>query len=244
MVRIMIALKMSMIHVFYLRNIPRNDIFGLMHLNEIWEGIVSTIETFDFWGISALVFGLLAVLFLIKESIWTWPSGILYVLVSFVVFWNERLYGDLLLHVFFLILNIYGWYYWVNGNKTDQQEVIVTRLTLKAGLSALFMTAIGVWVFARFLIKIPDWFEGMAPASLPYWDSTTSMLSVTGMWLTTRKKLDNWYYWFAVDVIATGVYFYKGMYFYSVLYFIYIGMAISGYLSWKKSMLKSDTVHD
>lgn len=240
----MIALKMSMIHVFSLRNIPRNDIFGSMHLNEIWEGIVSTIQTFDFWGISALVFGLLAVWFLIKESIWTWPSGILYVLVSFVVFWNERLYGDFLLHVFFLVLNIYGWYYWISGSKTDKQEVKVTTLTVKTGLSALFLTAIGVWAFAQFLMKIPDLFEGIEPASLPYWDSTTSILSVTGMWLTARKKLDNWYYWFTVDVIATGVYFYKGMYFYSVLYFIYIGMAISGYLAWKKSMLKQHTVND
>jgi nicotinamide mononucleotide transporter len=240
----MIALNMSIIREFSLRNIPRNDIFDAMHLNEIWDGIVSTIQTFDFWGISALVFGLLAVYFLIKENLFTWPAGILYVLVSFIVFWNERLYGDLLLHIFYLVLNIYGWYYWVKGNTQVDQEVKVTQLSLKGGLLALMVTGIGVWVFAQFLMAIPGWFEGMEPASLPYWDSVTSMLSVTGMWLTARKKLDNWYYWFAVDVVATGVYFYKGMYFYSLLYFIYIGMAVAGYMAWKKTMLKMNTIHD
>lgn len=215
-----------------------------MHLNEIWDEIVSTIQTFDFWGISALVFGLLAVYFLIKESIWTWPAGILYVLVSFVVFWNFRLYGDLLLHVLYLFLNMYGWYFWAKGNKKDNQEVKVTQLSTKSGIRALVITAIGVWVFAQFLMKLPDWFEGIEPASVPYWDSTTSILSVTGMWLTTRKKLNNWYYWFAVDIIATGVYFYKEMYFYSILYFIYIGMAVAGYRAWKKSMLTLETVND
>ena len=215
-----------------------------MHLNAIWDEIVSTIQTFDFWGISALVFGLLAVYFLIKESIWTWPAGILYVLVSFVVFWNFRLYGDLLLHVLYLFLNLYGWYFWAKGNKSNKEDVQVTKLSVKNSVMALTFTAIGIWAFAQFLMKLPDWFEGMEPASLPYWDSTTSILSVTGMWLTTRKKLDNWYYWFAVDIIATGVYFYKGMYFYSILYFIYIGMAVAGYLAWKKSMLTLETVND
>lgn len=210
-----------------------------MQINEIWSEIVSTIQGLDFWGLSGLIFGLLAVYFLIKESVWTWPSGILYVMVSFVVFWEARLYGDFLLHIFFLVLNVYGWYYWVNGNKTDNQSVTITHSSTKHILLTLGLTAIGVFVFAQILIAIPDWFEGVEPPSLPYWDSTTSILSVAGMWLTARKKIDNWYYWFAVDVLAAGIYFYKGIYFYSVLYFVYIGMAVAGYLSWRKSMLKS-----
>jgi nicotinamide mononucleotide transporter len=73
-------------------------------------------------------------------------------------------------------------------------------------------------------------------ASLPYWDSTTTILSFTGMWLTARKKIENWVFWFIVDIIATGVYFYKGIYFYAFLYMIYIGMAVSGFITWKKAM--------
>ena len=210
-----------------------------MHLNEIWDGIVLTLNETDIWGLAGLVFGLLCVFFLIKESIWTWPFGILYVLVSFVTFWQSRLYGDFLLHVFYLVLNIYGWYFWVKGNKTDNQAVVITRHSAKQALLTLGVTAVAVVVFAQFLISIPTWFGSAGPASLPYWDSTTTMLSVTGMWLTARKKIDNWYYWFAVDVLATGVYFYKELYFYALLYFIYIGMAIAGYLAWKRIMLNS-----
>ena len=210
-----------------------------MQFNEIWEGIVSDITGLDLLGISGLVFGLLCVYFLIKESLWTWPFGILYVLVSFVTFWQARLYGDFLLHVFYLVLNVYGWYFWVKGNKTDNQAVVITRQSAKQALLTLGITVIAVVVFAQFLISIPDWFSSAGPASIPYWDSTTTVLSVAGMWLTARKKIDNWYYWFAVDVLATGVYYYKGLYFYSVLYFIYIGMAVAGYLSWKKLMLNT-----
>jgi len=208
-----------------------------MALNEIWEGIVSGILEQDFLGFAGLIFGLLCVYFLIKKSLLTWPFGILYVLVSFVVFWQARLYGDFLLHVFFLVLNIYGWYYWVKRNNTDNQAVGISRLPAKQALLTLGVTALGVVIFAQFLISIPAWFSSAGPAALPYWDSTTTMLSIAGMWLTARKKLDNWYYWFAVDVLATGVYFYKELYFYSALYFIYIGMAVAGYISWRKTML-------
>lgn len=207
-----------------------------MHLNEIWDGIVSGIGQLDIWGLAGLIFGVLCVLFLIKENIWTWPFGILYVLVSFVVFWQSRLYGDLLLHVFYLVLNIYGWYYWVKGKAGDKEEIAVTRQPSRLALITLGATAVSVFLFAQVLINIPNWFDGVEPASVPYWDSTTSMLSVTGMWLTARKRIDNWYYWFAVDVLATGVYFYKELYFYSALYFLYIGMAVAGYLAWRKTM--------
>ena len=81
----------------------------------------------------------------------------------------------------------------------------------------------------------------MADASLPYWDSATSVLSVTGMWLTTKKKIENWYYWLIVDILATGIYMYKELYFYGILYFVYIFLAVAGYMAWKNS-LENNTV--
>lgn len=210
-----------------------------MQFNEIWQDIVSNINQFDFWGIVAFVSGILAVIYLIRESIWTWPLGIIYTIISVVVFYQSRLYGDLLLHIFYLVLNGYGWYYWSSGGAKAEGNIQVTHSTLSAMVVTIGVTILGVIVFAEMLIAIPIVFEGADPPALPYWDSTTSVLSVAGMWLTTRKKIDNWYYWFVVDVLATGIYFYKGLYFYSALYLVYIGMAVAGYLAWKKSMKSS-----
>lgn len=200
-------------------------------LAEIIE-YASQIGWLEFGG---LVFGLLCVIFLIKENILTWICGIIYVLISFYVFWEARLYGDFILHIFFLILNIYGWYAWIKGGERSEQ-LVVSKLTVQQSLLTLTMALLGIWIFAQFLINLPTWVSGLEPAALPYWDSTTSILSVAGMWLTTRKKIENWYYWLLVDIIATGVYYYKGLYFYSFLYFIYIGLAIAGYLAWRKSL--------
>ena len=201
-------------------------------LSEISNYILN-IDPLEFAG---LIFGLLAVVFLIKEHILTWPAGIIYVLISFVIFWNAKLYGDFLLHIVFLILNIYGWYSWSNKTTNEDKNVAIQKLPLTQSIKTFLFTCLGIIVFAQALIYIPTWIEGMPSASLPYWDSTTSILSVTGMWLTTKKYIDNWYYWLVVDILATGIYFYKDIPFYAVLYFIYIGLAVAGYIAWKKSM--------
>jgi len=203
----------------------------LEHLNEIFS-YTATITLLEFWG---LVFGLLCVYFLIRQNILTWICGIIYVLISFVIFWEARLYGDFILHIFFLILNIYGWRLWTRGDRDQQNMLVVSELNYKESIWILWLSIIGIIAFAQILINGPNWIEDMSPAALPYWDSATSILSVTGMWLTAKKKIDNWYYWFVVDIMATGIYYYKEIYFYSLLYFIYIGLAVAGYLAWRRS---------
>lgn len=205
-------------------------------MSEFIQQIIDTASSLDVWGILGLIFGLLAVWLLIKESIWTWPSGILYVLVSFVVFWEARLFGDLLLHILYLILNGYGWYYWLYGKNEEEEELSVSTSSLKEMLLVLVPTLAGVYLFGYFLQHMPDYIEDLPAAALPYWDSTTSILSIAGMWLTAKKKIESWYYWLVVDILATGIYFYKGLYFYAVLYMVYIVMAVLGYLAWKKSL--------
>ncbi len=205
-----------------------------MESTDFLEQIIQTAENLALWEILGLIFGLLAVIFLVKENIWTWPFGIAYVLVSFIVFYQAKLYADLVLHVFFLILNVYGWIEWSRGSKDSGEELPISISSLRRSVILVFLSILGIITTGYLMTRYTD-------ASLPYWDSTTSILSITGMWLTARKKIDNWVYWFLVDVLATGIYFYKEMYFYALLYFIYIGLAVAGYLEWKKLMDKQRT---
>lgn len=205
-------------------------------MQNFWSEVVGYASQINFLEFLGLVFGLLAVWYLIKQNILTWPAGIIYVFISFVIFWKIQLYGDFILHIFFLILNIYGWYYWLRGKKEDEDELPVTTFNLKSNLKIATVTLAGVGIFGYFLEQLHYIIDGLEPAALPYWDATTSILSVTGMWLTTRKKIENWYYWLVVDILATGIYIYKGIYFYALLYFIYIFLVASGLIAWRKSM--------
>ncbi len=208
-------------------------------MQNFWSDVLGYAAEIDFLGVLGLVFGLLAVWYLIRQSILTWPAGIIYVFISFVIFWETQLYGDFILHGFYLVLNIYGWYYWIRGTKKDEVELAVTSFNIRGNIIIAVITIIGVIIFGYFLEQLPSMVDGLEPAALPYWDSTTSILSVTGMWLTTRKKIENWHYWLVVNFLATGIYIYKGIYFYALLYFIYIFLAVYGFIAWRKSMKES-----
>jgi len=199
---------------------------------EFWNSIVSYAVQIDFLELLGLIFGLLAVWYLIRENILTWPSGIIYVLISFVIFYRTKLYADLALHFVFLVLNIYGWYFWIHGKKEKDQDLPVTTISIRLMMVLLVFCTIGVYIMGTL-------FRNYTDAAVPYWDSTTTVLSLVGMWLTARKKIESWYYWFVVDILATGIYVYKGIYFYATLYGIYIFLALAGYYSWRKSMGES-----
>jgi len=194
-------------------------------MNEFLEGVIEYAKHIDLLEFAGLIFGLLCVWWLIKQNIYTWPAGIIYVFISFVVFWKIRLYGDFFLHIFFL-----------HNKKNKKEELLVTANSIKTNITLLITSGIGIIAFGYFLQHLPDIFTDLEPAAVPYWDATTSILSVTAMWLTTRKKIENWYYWLAVNILASVIYMYKGIYFYSFLYAVYIILSFTGYLEWKRSM--------
>lgn len=177
-----------------------------------------------------LVLGLLVVLLLIRQNLWAWPLGVAYVLVSITPLWEAKLYANLLLHVVgFLPLNLYGWYFWIAGKEEDE-ELPVTRasprtLMALAGICLVATAALG-W-----------YFDTVTDAAWPYWDNAVFAASLAAMWLTARKKLDNWVVWFGVNIVSVALYYAQDVLPYALLYLVYLGMAVAGYHTWRRSML-------
>lgn len=184
---------------------------------------MSSVELFG------LVFGVLAVWLLIKENIWTWPVGIAYIMASLYIFYTTRLYADFVLHIFFLIMSLYGWYYWLKGGDRTEPDLPVTRESYKLLAALLGLCAIAILLSG-------NWFAANTDADLPYWDNTTSYLSLLAMWLQSRKKIESWILWFIIDVLAVGIYFVKGIPLYSLLYLIYLAMAVMGFSAWRNHL--------
>lgn len=188
------------------------------------------------WELVGAGSGLLCVWLIIRENIWNWPVGLTYALVSVLVFYNARLYSDLVLHVFYVFMNGYGWYFWLRGSGTRSSEgrLVVARLSIRIAASLGVATVVGIaamgWLFDRY-----------TDADLAYWDSTTTVLSFAAMWMTARKYIENWIIWLVVDVLATGIYIFKGIWPYALLYGLYIPMAVWGWMTWSRSMLSSNT---
>ena len=184
----------------------------------------------DYLEFTGLASGLLCVWLLIRENIWTFPIGLIYAVVSVAVFVEQRLYADVLLSGYYVLMNAYGWYHWRYGQRRKRDvELPVSRTPLLTlgWLSALVV--LGVVAMGWF-------FDTRTDADLPYWDSMTTVMSFAAMWLTTRKYIESWIVWLVVDIIATGIYLIKGIELYALLYAIYLGMAVMGWRAWQRSM--------
>jgi nicotinamide mononucleotide transporter len=203
-------------------------------LPEFLQPLVTSLQAYlasmAWLELSGLVSGLLCVWLLIRQNIWTFPIGLFYSVVSVVVFTQERLYADVLLNGYYVAMNAYGWYYWLYGGRqrtADRLPVSFTPVQTRWILVAL--------VTASTLAM--GWFlDNRTDADLPYWDSATTTMSFAAMWMTARKYIDNWIVWLVVDIIATGMYIFKGIEFYAVLYGVYLFMAVAGWRAWKRSM--------
>ena len=182
-------------------------------------------NTIEIFGLCA---GTLSIALLIKQNIWTWPIGIAYTLASLYIFFTAKLYADFALHVFFLFMSFYGWYYWLQGNGRFDSELPVSRESKK-------VLAYSIVICVLAIILASNLFTIYTDAELPYWDNTTSILSVLAIWLQSRKKIESWVFWLIIDILSVGIYFYKDLYLYSLLYSIYVAMAFFGYATWLKS---------
>jgi nicotinamide mononucleotide transporter len=71
-------------------------------------------------------------------------------------------------------------------------------------------------------------------ASYPFIDSFCTACSLVAQVFLARKVLENWLIWIFVDIIYVGVYIFKGLNLTAVMYAIYVGIALLGYIDWKK----------
>jgi nicotinamide mononucleotide transporter len=143
------------------------------------------------------------------------------------VFYHAKLYSDLILHVVYVVLQLYGWYSWLYGGK-NKTRLIVTRLPT---INFIYWIVLGLCITAGWGYFMDNYTD----ADVPYGDGFIAVMSLIAQWLLTKKKLECWYFWIVVDVVAIGVYFYKHLYSTTGLYAIFLCLAAMGFLAWKKS---------
>lgn len=176
---------------------------------------------------TAAIFGLLCVWLTIRQNVLCWPMGLVQVLLFIHVFYHARLYSDLILHVIYVVMQFYGWYHWLYGG-AHRTELKVTTLSTPALLAWILVAATVTSVWGHLMATFTD-------AAVPYPDAFIAVASLIAQWLMARKKLESWHFWIVVDVVAIGVYSYKGLYITTMLYSVFLVMAGLGLLQWRRT---------
>ncbi|MCX2482090.1 nicotinamide riboside transporter PnuC [Pedobacter sp. MR2016-24] len=173
--------------------------------------------------------GILCVWLAAKNNILNWPIAIVSVLIYTLIFFETRLYSDMGLQVYFLLMNIYGWYFWSKKKNAGEKPTPVISIT-KPEIILSVIAVILLTLIPGFLL------HQNTKAAYPYIDSFCTACSLVAQVFLARKVLQNWLIWIFVDIIYVAVYLSKGLYPTAMMYTLYIYIAWMGYQEWKKTL--------
>jgi nicotinamide mononucleotide transporter len=178
--------------------------------------------------IVATLFGAVCVYLSVRQSVWTWPTGLVNVLLFVVVFWQARLYADMGLQVLYAGASIYGWWAWLHGGQAGG-ELHVTRTPVRWLLGLFAAGAVSS-------VALGTWLQAHTNASLPYLDASLSSFSVVAQWQMTRKWIENWMLWIVLNAVYVGMFINKQLYPTAAQYALFLVLAVMGLRDWARSM--------
>ncbi len=154
--------------------------------------------------------------------------------------WAERLtglgvfYADAGLQIVYFGLSVYGWWAWLHGG-TEGTQLSVTRVAPLV-LAGLVAAALG------FTAALGTYFALRTDAALPYLDSALTSFSLVAQLMLTRKWLENWVLWIALDVVYVGMFLQRGKPLTAFLYFVFLILATAGLVEWRASLKATATL--
>lgn len=190
----------------------------------IFEAFIKQIQqaTIAEWlGVS---FGVLQVWFSRQNKSINYIFGIIGILISVYVLFHAKLYAEILLHLYYLIMSIYGWIYWKYSRDV---AVPITHCEPKEWWIVGGICALGFLLFYFGLVHLTD-------SDVPLWDSAVSCTAWAGMWLLAKRKVENWILLNISNLMAIPLLIHKGLFLYSGLTLFLFVMAFSGYFNWRR----------
>jgi nicotinamide mononucleotide transporter len=196
-----------------------------MQVNELWQLLKQQVAETDALQWVATVTGVGEVLLARVNNILLYPAGIISTLLTMYILYKFGLYADSLLNGYYMVMSIYGWWYWMK--KKDQPAVAISICSPGDWLIVGSIVGIG---FALLYILLKKW----TPSTVPVWDAWVSATAWAGMWLLARRKVENWILLNISNIFAVPLLFYKQLPLFAVLTIILFIVAVFGYFDWRK----------
>jgi nicotinamide mononucleotide transporter len=163
-----------------------------------------------------------------RNSVHTWPTGVLGCLLFAIVFVGNQLYADATLQLFFIATSLVGWWQWLHPTQTVdavQRPISKTRpqTLFWMTVAALAVTLLYGWM----LHQVTD-------AYLPYIDSAVLALSAIAQCLLMQRNVETWPFWLAVNTISVALFASRGLTLTAALYAAYWINAWYGWWRWHR----------
>ncbi len=182
--------------------------------------------------LAGFITGAVCVWLTVKVHIANFPVGLANDAFFLILFLAAGLYADSGLQIVYFVLGVIGWWQWLHGG--------VNRSRLEAGSSSppelivlLGLVAAATWGLTLLLEAAHD--------VAPFWDALTTALSLAAQWLLNTKKIENWYFWIAADVVYVPLYGVKHLWLTGLVYVVFLLMCFRGLAEWREEIVRSST---
>lgn len=173
----------------------------------------------------AVGFGVAEVLLAKANKISLYPIGIAGTFLSIYILYQAGLYAESLLNGYYIVMSFYGWWYWLK--KTNTAPVNITYSDKKDWLIVALITLIGcilLWLVLKHFTS----------STVPLWDAWVSATAWAGMWLLTKRKIENWLLLNLSNLFAIPLLLYKQLPLFAALTLFLFVVAVFGYNDWRK----------
>lgn len=177
--------------------------------------------------VAANVIATLSILLASRNHVHTWTFGVLGCLAFAWLYFESRLYADVMLQFFFIVTSVLGWSRWRHSGRvaTVAQERPVTHVRFKVLALSLPAGAMGALAYGQLLHATTD-------AWAPFADSFVLAFSIVAQWLLVRRHVETWPVWLLVNSISVPLFASRGLYLTAAVYAIYWLNAWYGWRRW------------
>ena len=200
------------------------------------EALAAQAASMSWLEAAAVVLAVAYLLLAIRQNIACWACAFASTAIYVYLFHDVALFMESALNVFYMAMAVYGWRQWRHGGPR-RDELAVSVWPLRVHLAAL--VAIAVLVAAS-----GSWLAHRTEAAFPYLDSLTTWSAVWATFLIARKVLENWLYWFVIDVLSIYLYLSRGLPLTALLFCVYVVLVPFGFLAWRADYLRHGRAAD
>ncbi len=188
-------------------------------------------ETLFWLEWAAAGFGVMNIALLIFRSHWNYLFGLVMVALYFFVFWEQALFAEAVLQVFFFAAQGWGWWLWLRVGG-DDNKVEVRWLDWRSRW---------VWLVAMAAISVNlSWLmEKYTTASAPWIDTPIAVFSVGAQILLAFRRIENWVLWVVIDVVSIWLYIMRDLEPTAGLYGGFLVMSLFGLKEWTEAARKT-----
>jgi nicotinamide mononucleotide transporter len=176
--------------------------------------------------IISVLCNILYLILLTQKNIKAWFFGIAGASLGFYLMLNATLYGQAVIHIYYVAVGIYGWWHW-NKQQTE-----------KSFTEWRFMTHVIILFIAMAISFLTAWIlDNYSDASNPWTDSFLTVFGFIASLMQARKIVSSWVYWLVIDAFSAMLFLQTELYIYALLMVAYSMMCIWGFVKWRKQSL-------